>query len=162
MLHALAPAVRDEPGTARVHFTDLHFETRECLQFIDLTEDLAAAVARSGIVAGLLTVQTLHTTAAIVVNEHEPLLLQDLRDTLERLAPCTRAWRHDDFTVRTVNMTPDERPNGHAHAKALFLRASETLRVRDGRLQLGRWQRVFLVELDSARPRNVAVTILGA
>jgi secondary thiamine-phosphate synthase enzyme len=58
-------------------------------------------------------------------------------------------------------MAPGERPNGHAHCKAMFLRTSETLGVIDGRLQLGRWQRVFLVELDAALRRTVFINVLG-
>src|SRR5947207_4878722 len=106
MLHAPAPAVGT--GESRVHFEELRLQTAECLQFLDLTDEVSQAVERSRIADGLVSVQSLHTTAAIVVNEHEPLLLQDLRDVLERLAPRAQLWRHDDFTVRTVNLTPDE------------------------------------------------------
>ncbi len=108
-----------------------------------------------------MSVQSLHTTAAIVVNENEPLLLQDLRAALERAAPRHLAYRHDDFSQRAA-VPPDEPANGHAHCQALFLRASETLGVAGGRLRLGRWQRVFLVELDGPRTRTAAVTVLGA
>ncbi len=58
-------------------------------------------------------------------------------------------------------MTPDEKPNGHAHCKALFLRSSETINIVDGRLQLGRWQRIFLLELDCPRRRTVSVMVMG-
>ncbi|MBL8206973.1 MAG: YjbQ family protein, partial [Blastocatellia bacterium] len=94
-------------------------------------------------------------------NENEPLLLDDLKKSLERAAPRTVSYKHDDFDIRTENLTPDERPNGHAHCKALFLRSSETLNLINGELDLGRWQRVFLVELDGARQRTVSLSILG-
>ena len=58
-------------------------------------------------------------------------------------------------------MPPDERPNGHAHAKALLLRTAETVNVAAGRLQLGTWQRVLLVELDGPREREVSLLALG-
>ena len=114
---------------------------------------LAAAVAEAGIRFGFLNIQTVHTTTAIVVNEHEPLLLADFAALLENAAPSGAGYRHDDATVRTVNVTADERINGHAHCRALLLGPSACLNVIDGRLLLGRWQRVFMVELDGPRER---------
>jgi secondary thiamine-phosphate synthase enzyme len=144
-----------------VHHEELEVRTRRGREFVDLTPVVEAAVRRSRIADGLVNVQTLHTTAAVVVNENEPLLLEDLLATLERLVPRRRPYRHDDMAVRSVNLTPGERANGHAHCKSLFLRTSETLAVRGGRLRLGSWQRVFLLELDGARERTVAITVLG-
>jgi len=130
-------------------------------EFIDLTEDVEGVVARSGVVDGLAVVFSRHTTAAITVNELEPLLLEDMAAFLERVAPCAAAYRHNDFSVRTVNMTPDESPNGHAHCLQLVLGASQSVPIRDGRLVLGRWQRIFMVELDHPRPREAVVQTLG-
>ncbi len=152
--------VRQNRSVEVCHRT-LHLHTKECLQFIDLTAAICQFVADSGIVHGLVNVQTRHTTTAIIVNENEPLLLEDLKKSLERLAPRTVSYRHDDFDIRTENLTPDERPNGHAHCKALFLRSSETLNIINGELDLGRWQRVFFLELDGARERTVSLAILG-
>jgi secondary thiamine-phosphate synthase enzyme len=110
---------------------------------------------------GLVNVQSLHTTVAIVVNEHEPLLLTDFKNLLEQLAPAAGTYRHDDPSARTVNVTAEERRNGQAHCRALLLGPSACLNVIDGRLQLGRWQRVFLLELDGPRERQVSVVMLG-
>jgi thiamine phosphate synthase YjbQ (UPF0047 family) len=60
-----------------------------------------------------------------------------------------------------VNLAAGEQPNGHAHARALVLRSAECLNVVGGRLSLGRWQRVFLLECDEARDRSVSVMVLG-
>lgn len=139
----------------------LKLPTRECLQFIDVTAKINELVHHSGIRHGLVNVQTKHTTTAIIINENEPLLLQDLRRTLESLAPRDATYAHDNFDIRTENMTPEERPNGHAHCKALFLRTSETLNVVNGKLDLGRWQSIFFLELDTARERSISITILG-
>jgi len=130
-------------------------------EFIDLTERLETLVAESGIRFGFVNVQSLHTTAAIVVNEHEPLLLTDFAEVLERSAPARAIYRHDDVALRTVNLTADERVNGHAHCRALSLGVSACINVLYGRLHLGAWQRVFLVELDGPRDREVSVLILG-
>ncbi|MDJ0847190.1 MAG: secondary thiamine-phosphate synthase enzyme YjbQ [Myxococcota bacterium] len=140
----------------------LHVRTRECLEFIDLTDAIAARLHGSGVDHGIVNVQSRHTTSAVLVNENEPLLLEDLKVRLESFAPRGNAYRHDDFSVRTVNMVPGERPNGHAHSKALLLPASVGLNLVAGRLQLGRWQRVFFVELDRARDREISLLVLGA
>lgn len=139
----------------------IHVATAGAGEFVDLTERVTEITRASGVRSGLVNVQTRHTTAAILVNEHEPLLLDDLRELLGRFAPERRSYRHNDFARRTANMTPDETGNGHAHCQALLLHAAATLNLVDGRILLGRWQRVFLVELDRARPREVSVVVLG-
>ena len=139
----------------------IKIETANCLQFIDITERVVELVEDTGIQNGIVNVQTRHTTTAIIVNENEPLLLEDMKRTLERLAPRETAYGHNDFSIRTVNMQPDETENGHSHCKAMFLRTSETLNVTGGVIQLGRWQRIFLLELDGARTRSVSVLMMG-
>jgi secondary thiamine-phosphate synthase enzyme len=126
-----------------------------------LTERLQEAVVEARIRVGLVNIQSLHTTTAVVVNEHEPLLLGDFVTLLQQAAPASGAYRHDDASVRTVNVTPDERVNGHAHCRALLLGASACLNVIEGRLLLGRWQRVFFVELDGPQEREISVVIVG-
>jgi secondary thiamine-phosphate synthase enzyme len=145
----------------KTYHESLRIETRECLEFTDITERVAECVRYSGIQDGFVNVQTRHTTTAILVGEREPLLIEDLKRTLETLAPRQGAYRHDDFSVRTVNMCPDEEKNGHSHCKALFLRTSECLNIVDGEMALGHWQRIFLIELDRARSRTVSVMIVG-
>jgi secondary thiamine-phosphate synthase enzyme len=139
----------------------LHVTTTHPTEFIDLTDRLERLVADAGLRYGMVNVQTLHTTMAVVVNEHEPLLLTDFRQLLEAAAPTNHRYRHDDATVRTVNLVEEERPNGHAHCRALLLPSFACLNVTGGRLQLGRWQRVFLVELDGPRERSVSVLLFG-
>jgi secondary thiamine-phosphate synthase enzyme len=131
------------------------------LEFLDLTDRLTAIVAVAGLRCGLVNVQSLHTTTAIVVNESEPLLLDDFSAALERVAPVAGASAHDDPERRTVNLAEAERSNGHAHCRALFLPTSASLNVARGTLQLGRWQRVFLVELDGPQERQVSVSMIG-
>lgn len=137
----------------------IRIATERAMQFIDLTARIEAVATEAGIHAGLVNVQTLHTTTAIVVNQAEPLLLVDFDALLARTAPKDAPYRHNDLNVRTL--APGERPNGHAHYQALLLGSSASLNFADGRLQLGRSQRVFLVELDGPRPREVSILILG-
>ena len=137
------------------------YATEHALEFIDITEDVREVVARSGLITGQVSVVSAHTTAAVIVNEHEPLLLNDMARVLSRIAPAGDYYEHNDFSIRTVNMTAEECANGHAHCQHLFLGASETVIVEDGRLKLGPWQSLFLVELDHARRRSVTVQALG-
>lgn len=130
-------------------------------EFIDLTERVEDIVGRSPVTEGLAVVFSRHTTAAITLNELEPLLLQDMAEFLERLAPKSHPYRHNDFDVRTVNMTPDESPNGHSHCLSLALGSSQTIPIREGRLVLGQWQRIFMVELDRSRTREAVVQTFG-
>jgi len=108
-----------------------------------------------------VVVYSKHTTAAIKINENEPLLMKDMERFLGRIASSEDYYHHNDFTLRTVNMTEDECPNGHAHCQHLLMSTSETIPIIDGELQLGRWQRVFLVELDRPRSREVIIQVLG-
>ena len=147
--------------TAICHHGRLRVSTERAMEFIDLTDRIAELAAGAGIHAGLVNIQSRHTTTAIVVNEHEPLLLDDFDALLARTAPGDASYRHDDMDVRTVNLAPGERPNGHAHCRALLLPTSALLNIAEGRLQLGRWQRIFLVELDGPRDREVSVLVFG-
>ena len=155
------PAARRRCSPLSAYHDSICLETEAPLQFVDFTKQLAAVVRASGIRTGFVNVQTRHTTAAVMVNENEPLLQEDMRRILERLAPPHRAYRHDNFSIRTVNLCPDEEKNGHSHCKAMFLRTSETLNVAQGELQLGQWQRVFLIELDRGKKRTVSVLVMG-
>ena len=145
-----------------IHHDRTEILTEERTQFIDLTAWVDRCLQRSGIVRGVALVRVLHTTAAVVVNENEPLLLGDLQAMLERLAPETGTYAHDDFRRRRVNLEPDERRNGHAHARALLLGDSRSIGVIEGGLDLGRWQSILLVELDGPRYRSVSLTVMGS
>jgi secondary thiamine-phosphate synthase enzyme len=146
--------------SARPHIR-LSITTEHPTQFIDLTDQVEAFVADAGLRFGIVNIQSLHTTTAIVVNEHEPLLLSDFTSLLHRAAPRAYFYRHDDLDTRTVNLTADERANGHAHCRALLLGTTASMNVADGRLQRGCWQRIFLVELDGPRAREVSLLAIG-
>lgn len=139
----------------------LEHQTKGEYDLIDITEEVQSFVKESGVKEGLVNVQTFHTTAAVLLNEKEPLLEQDIKRNLDRIAPKDIKYEHDNFEVRTVNMCDDECANGHAHCKALYLPSNITLNLIEGELQLGQWQRLFLLELDRARPRKVQIQIIG-
>lgn len=145
----------------KLYSVTLNYQTERRLQFLDLTDEVAARLAETGLEHGQALVFCRHTTAGVLINEHEPLLLEDLARTLDRLAAPHEDYRHDDLTVRTVNLVENEPANGHSHCQQLAVGCSVLVPIVGGKLALGRWQRVFLVELDEARPRELVVQLWG-
>ncbi|MGA7873364.1 MAG: secondary thiamine-phosphate synthase enzyme YjbQ [Candidatus Binatus sp.] len=135
----------------------LDIATVEPIQFIDLTDHINEHLAANAVESGAVRVFSRHTTAAIKINEAEQLLLEDFKEMLRELCPSDRGYHHNDMNRRKPPIAPDERPNAHSHLMHLLLATSETIPVIDGRLALGRWQRVFLVELDGPRERQVMI-----
>jgi secondary thiamine-phosphate synthase enzyme len=138
-------------------WTVLQVRTCASLEFVDLTERLASLAC--GVSSGVMHVFTRHTTTGLLINEAEPLLLEDLAARLERWAPATDTYHHDDFSRRVVNVAPGERVNGHAHCRAALFRSSESVPIVGGALCLGRWQRVLLAEFDGPQTREVMVML---
>jgi len=105
-----------------------------------------------------------HTTCALLINEWEEGALEDFRRHLTELVPHEGAYfRHDDFEIRTQNMHPDERKNGHAHVKAMLLSAtSHAIPVMDGEPSLGTWQRLLFFEMDEPKDRTVTFHVFGS
>lgn len=137
------------------------YQTKKFFEFFDITNDVQSFVEKSGIKDGLVNVQILHTSSALIVNENEPLLIEDIKRNLEQIASQSLTYQHDNLSKRTVNICPNECINGHSHCKAIHLLVNTTLNLIDRKLQLGQWQRIMLVELDHARPRKVQVQIIG-
>jgi secondary thiamine-phosphate synthase enzyme len=148
-------------GAAWAVFTDVvTLRTEGPREIVDVTELVAERVRRSGVLHGIVSVQSHHTTTALVLNEHEPLLLGDLDRLLDRCAPPDLRYDHDDF-ARRPDVAADERKNGAAHCACVLLGALLTMNVIDGGPQLGRWQRVLLLERDGPQPRTLSIVVMG-
>jgi len=146
-----------ETAGLKVRTSSLIYQTQRGPQFIDITDDVSNLISESGIENGFVVVFSRHTTAAITINENEAGLIADLEALLHRMLP------HDhDYEHNIDHPTEDgEVPNGHSHCQHIFLGSSEHIPVVGGRLTFGKWQRLFLVELDRAREREVVVQLLG-
>ena len=130
--------------------TELRIRTTTKREMVDLTARVAELVAEADVDEGLCSVYTPHATAAIVVNENDdPNVCVDVLDALDRLVPAG-IWRHDRVDG-----------NAASHIQATILGPGETIPIRDGKMMLGRWQAVMLVELDGPRDRRVLVTVSG-
>jgi secondary thiamine-phosphate synthase enzyme len=149
----------------RHRFENHDLVTEQRSQLIDVTDDVVDVVERSEIQNGMALVYSPHTTCAILINEHEDGFHSDFDGMLERLAPSNgdAYYRHDDLSIRTQGLEEDTAlyPNGHSHCRSGIMSSSQTIPVVDGRLTLGRWQRIFFCELDRARPRKFFVQIIG-
>ena len=144
----------------------LKVPSRSSPEFIDITDEVAVFLKESGISNGMLVVFSRHTTCAIVIQENEPLLLEDFKEMLEKISSKDARYRHNDFDVRTVHMHENECPNGHSHCQHLVLGSSETVPIVEGEMSFGEWQRIFMVELDGMKgemvgSREVVVQIIG-
>lgn len=119
----------------------------------DLTGQVAAAVAASGVRTGSVSVFNVGSTAAVGTLEFEPGLLEDLPAILDRLIPPSRSYGHEQAW---------HDGNGHSHLQATMLGPSLTVPIADGKLVLGTWQQIFHLECDvRGRKRTVVITVLG-
>jgi secondary thiamine-phosphate synthase enzyme len=119
---------------------------------IDITEGVQSVVDQAGVQNGLVSVFVPGSTAAVTTMEYEPGGVQDLREALDRLIPAEGDYQHNRLNADT---------NSHAHIRAAIVGPSETLPVRGGRLELGTWQQIVLVDFDDRpRQRTVVVQVL--
>jgi secondary thiamine-phosphate synthase enzyme len=119
---------------------------------VDVTAQVAAAVERSGVALGVAVVFVRGSTAALTTLEYEEGVIEDLRDTLERLAPEDADYRHH---ARWGDR------NGAAHIKSALIGTDMAIPIEDGRLVLGRWQQIVLIDFDERpRTRDIVVHVL--
>ncbi len=129
----------------------LWFETRRHREYINMTDQVAAIVKRSGIREGMVLVSAMHITAGVYVNDAEQGLIQDIDDWLEQLAPTGPDYRHH----RTGES------NGDSHLKSLLIHHEVIVPITGGQLDLGPWQQVYYAEFDGQRRKRVVVKAMG-
>lgn len=133
-------------------------------ELLDLTDQIADVVDAAGLAHGIVQVFCPHTSCGLAITEAEDGLHEDFERALDALAPTDSAYAHDDMSRRYQNIEPNERHNGWSHIRGLLAtQPAVTAPIVDGRLGLGTWQRLFLVELDGPRPaRTVVVQTWGS
>ena len=137
----------------KLHTTFLEVETKGFNDIIDLTPRLNELVAASHITEGTVLVFVPGATAGITTIEYEPGLLKDLPEMLDNLIPMGHRYHHDDTW---------HDGNGYAHLRAALIKPDLLIPVHKGRLILGTWQQVVLVDFDNRpRHRRIAVQITG-
>lgn len=136
-----------------VYREDLSYMTRGHGHMVDLTRDVTDVCGRANLADGLVNLFVVGSTVALGTIEFEPGLVKDLPDLLDRLAPPGRDYYHEATW---------HDGNGHSHLQATLLGPSLTIPVVSGRLVLGEWQQVFLIECDvRPRRRRVIATVLS-
>jgi secondary thiamine-phosphate synthase enzyme len=136
-----------------IHTTELTWETRGDGHVLDITADVQAAVDDAGVVAGQATAFVRGSTAAVTTMEFEPGGVHDLGAMLERLIPAAGEYEHNRLNHDT---------NSHAHQRASLVGPSLTVPVVDGRLALGTWQQIVLIDFDDrSRQRTIVIQVLS-
>ena len=124
------------------------FSTKGEIEFIDLTDNVQEAVAKSGVKNGLVHVFAPHATGVLILTENDYGLLEDIREFLEKIIPRNGDYSHPS--------------NAHSHLRSMLLPPDRTLPVVDSRVEFGTWQSLMFVETDvHPRRRTVIIQVIG-
>ena len=142
---------------------DVHVTADSRMGCVDLTDELRRTIKDSGRDQQRRGEECAHTTCALILNEWEEGVLEDLKGRLEALVPSDEYYAHDDLSVRTQNLVEgEERRNGPAHVAGMIVGGtSHAIPVAGGEPLLGRWQRLFLLELDEPKERTIVFHAFG-
>ena len=131
---------------------ELFFNVPKRRQIINITPDVEAALAESGIKEGLILVNAMNITASVFINDDEPGLHADYEKWLETLAPEKPydQYQHNGFE-----------DNADAHLKRTVMGRETVIAVTDGKLDFGTWEQIFYYELDGMRRKHALIKIIG-
>ena len=129
----------------------LTFKTEKRRELVRITDTVKEAVEESGVKEGLCLVSAMHLTAAVIIQDDEEGLHEDIWEWLERLAPFREDYKH--------HLTGED--NGDAHLKNLLVHLQVVLPITNGKLDLGPWQEIFYAEFDGQRPKRVIIKVIG-
>ncbi len=129
----------------------LTFKTEKRRELIRITDTVKEAVKESGVKEGLCLVSAMHLTSAVIIQDDEEGLHEDIWEWLEKLAPFRADYKH--------HLTGED--NGDAHLKNLLVHLQVVLPITEGRLDLGPWQEIFYAEFGGQRPKRVVIKIIG-
>ena len=132
---------------------ELWFNTKNRVEFINITDEVQKAVDESGIKEGLCLVNAMHITASVFINDDEHGLHQDYKEWLEWLAP------HEPISKYRHNLTGED--NGDAHLKRQIMGREVVVAITDGKLDFGPWEQIFYGEFDGQRRKRVLIKIIG-
>ena len=130
----------------------LALNTKNKVEFINLTSDVERILAKSGIQEGLCLVNAMHITASVFINDEERGLKEDFKEWLEGLAP-------EDVNKYRHNLTGED--NGYAHLRRTIMGREVVVAVTEGKLDFGPWEQIFYAEFDGQRSKRVLVKIIG-
>ena len=136
----------------KTHREEIWFNTKEKVEFINITERVQKAIDKSGIKEGIVLVNAMHITASVFINDDESGLHNDFKKWLEKLAP------HQPVSQYAHNVGED---NADAHMKRQIMGREVVVAITDGKLDFGPWEQIFYGEFDGRRPKRVLIKIIG-
>ena len=143
-------------GTVKVRSKTIVVTTSDRLELVNLSDDIREFAETAGIEDGYIQISSLHTTAALMVNEWQDALLTDVRAFLERIVPRENYYKHND-----PEFSDCDRKNGDSHLRNVILNHCISIPVAEGKLVLGRWQSLILAEFDGPNQRKVFMQSFG-
>jgi len=144
----------------KIQTRKISVESKGQIEFVDITGRVEEIVSESGVREGQVLIYSPHTTASIVVNHNESMLIQDFMRILYDLVPVSERYSHDLFEIRREKNS-DGRSNGHSHCKGMLLGVSQTLPIEGGKIILTERQSIFFAEMDGGRKRDIVVQVIG-
>lgn len=161
-------------------YEQLSVKTGRTVSMVDITKEVAAVVAKSGCVEGTVTVLSKHSTVGVMINEFEERFVSDARQWLQRIAPPSYPWLHNDIDFRAGPpgypggddawraMRMQEPPNAHSHIIQFVVGTSETVPIHEGKMTIGTFQNIIIVDADgpaanlgSPKSRTICVQVQG-
>jgi len=134
----------------KVFFQEIQVSTRNRTELVDITGSIEGIMLKSEVKNGLCIIHSVHSTTAIILNEHEAGLAKDIVKKIEQDFPKGAGWLHDRVD-----------DNADAHLASSFIGPTRVFPVQNGRLVRGTWQNIFLLELDGPRTRRITVEVMG-
>ena len=144
------------PAGFIIHGETIGVASTAHIELVDITDRIQDLVHRLNIREGMVSVWSMHTTCAVLINESQAALREDITRFLEELVEKDRAWMHDDPAQSDCS-----RQNADSHLRAMLLGHSLAIQVSGGEAVLGQWQRILVAELDGPRERQLRVQVWG-
>ena|SRR3989344_4056946 len=135
----------------KTHTDYLYLNTKNKKEIVNITDEVAEIVGKSGVKEGIVLVSAMHITAAVFINDEEPGIKRDFLEWAEKLAPFNPNYHH--------HQTGES--NGDAHLKSILFHHEVTIPITKGKLDFGPWQQVFYGEFDGQRKKRVVVKVMG-
>lgn len=134
------------------HTKYLWFNTKEKIEFINITDEVEKAVKESGVKEGLVLINAMHITSSIYINDAESGLINDFQKWLKKLAPT-------DEQLYQHNLTGED--NGYAHLWRTIMGREVVVAITNGKLDFGPWEQIYYAEFDGQRKKRVLVKVIG-
>ena len=137
--------------TMKVVQKEISLTTRKRYDFVKITGRVVEIVKNSKLKNGIVSINSLHTTAGVIIQENDETIFKDMMNTFERILPLKERYNHLE----------EDNENAIAHQITTIIGNSVSVPVVNGELRLGMYQNIFFIELDKARNRTVSVTVIG-